>query len=1619
MPYPRQQPSPMMFPGVYSPGQMAFTNNPELSQLVAMFSGPLLNKMAGPGNFAPHLMPTQQIVDQFALRNYQAQTQQATMNIAHDNTDNVAERLLGMRSIATKEAPTELNREQAANMAAIINNPFMKAALGQFIGADNMESLLHGQKGDISSLHATLGRINYFRDDPLGHGRMDANALTSYTRAMHANLYEAQGNVEQLSADARSADQHTRDTSRRRLKSAALPEVMRRRMSDAEIDASTQIVEDSEVEQRLMRMEETPKRVDELYKKYVQGGKETDTAKQAQAITKIENAITASGVLSERETTIRGLEQKAELMPVNEMRGFKAGQVGQIADHMFQRGMMPKGLGRMSQEDRLRMVNDNVNVTPLDEENESRIAREMAERDLLRSNNNSEQARKFRGASLREREQMIDTVESSYRDTLNDTRKEIEKTATGAAGSKDISEVEKMAGFDALASNTDAKRSVEAIKKYTGAVAAVRDIFGDNGNQNAPMPALLAALEGLTGGAVGSMRPQQIESTLRQMQSLAKEAGIGFEQMAAISTQIDSQAQAIGLTPADAMRLKPAAFAAAKVMQDTGAFSNPIYGQLDKPTSIARTTELITAGAGSRNARSMAALAAVYKADPSRFGADSEITRAMEAYNNNEGDGSYTFTDKDGNKVTKNLRDLVGQLGGDAVARGILQNSGASAAEFEAQINNPAIMQHSNPLFGFLTQRADLVQDMRFGYMQTALAADLSETAAFENVGLTAQQKELALGVTSQAMTEMALDTADLPFEEQIKAIQKQTQDRLETDFIAKGMPEAQAKQLAAQVSSEITSPEKINKYVGGAASVAGIKTGQTLSQLSQDYKEGRGQEIAAETTRAADIADRRSAAGISYESDALARGSDYFQQITRAGEAFNIDEFVRAIGRPVSERQFFDSFMSDMESTDMLIDMRRATTFSRSEVEQAAKTAKTAAEAAGDDETKKQAAYDDLRRMGGLAADTKIVTDAEAEALQQKHVESLTDSELASFYSKYAKGGAATTEEYVQQNKQLVLGELRGNAKFKKETLDAALAKEKSVSVAQAVDSASRNIGTAKRGTMETTYQDTAGRDYTHKIALDELYADVEKIDRARLEGSDDAVRSGVYATFHALGVEFEDTGDVTAENHMTAILDAVKDKTGTMEERQGRLDTALKDHLPANLPPELAKKSRAIFRDIQRGAVKGLGRVLNVTQTPDKEWAQMSAAEKSDIIRQIESINPEQAQQLREQEGLSPAAAQTPPAAAAPAGTTVPPAQQEKPLLSRIYDAFFPASPSAPAAAAAATPSSPAAAAAANDAEQVRRGTGESAPATPPAQPGQTPPPAAAASSPTVESLDQLSTEMITQTTLGGAMAAGDVESANRLAGVAAFDSGLLNSIREIKKTEGDTVAQEVEFEKLATSIAGAAEAGIIQLPTDENGDPIQDDEALVKFAEDYLGKKYTAAGKKDAVQKANDAELARTTGAEGVSSNNVKPGDIPQLTKPGKKEKPSSTWFDTASAVAGQVSEALGFGSAQQPDAALAQSMPRGAETPAMQQVNRVQQLPASILNQSEAEAYKTGRAATGGDSGGGRVELNGTLAITGLQEAIISATGSRVMDTPDGSPVVIDPPTTPKTAPAQRK
>jgi hypothetical protein len=85
--------------------------------------------------------------------------------------------------------------------------------------------------------------------------------------------------------------------------------------------------------------------------------------------------------------------------------------------------------------------------------------------------------------------------------------------------------------LDSALRSFNASRVAKTIENMSGAVAAMRDIFGDMGRPNAPMIELINGLQAMTQGGMSHMTPQQLEQSVRTTYNVAKSTGLGLEGM--------------------------------------------------------------------------------------------------------------------------------------------------------------------------------------------------------------------------------------------------------------------------------------------------------------------------------------------------------------------------------------------------------------------------------------------------------------------------------------------------------------------------------------------------------------------------------------------------------------------------------------------------------------------------------------------------------------------------------------------------------------------------------------------------------------------------------------------------------------------------------------------------------------------------------------------------------------------------------------------------------------------------------------------------------------------------------------------------------------------------------
>jgi hypothetical protein len=130
--------------------------------------------------------------------------------------------------------------------------------------------------------------------------------------------------------------------------------------------------------------------------------------------------------------------------------------------------------------------------------------------------------------------------------------------------------------------SSDTGRIAQTLDKYKGALAAVKEIFGENGNPNAPMRELMNALESLTQGGLQQINSGRVEMTVRNMYNAAKLAGVDMGTVSAMMGAAGQQTDAMGLNPMFASQMTTSGLIFGATYMDQNLGSTPAWGLMNQ-----------------------------------------------------------------------------------------------------------------------------------------------------------------------------------------------------------------------------------------------------------------------------------------------------------------------------------------------------------------------------------------------------------------------------------------------------------------------------------------------------------------------------------------------------------------------------------------------------------------------------------------------------------------------------------------------------------------------------------------------------------------------------------------------------------------------------------------------------------------------------------------------------------------------------------------------------------------------------------------------------------------------------------------------------------------------------
>ena len=101
-------------------------------------------------------------------------------------------------------------------------------------------------------------------------------------------------------------------------------------------------------------------------------------------------------------------------------------------------------------------------------------------------------------------------------------------------------DLEQIRGTEAVQqglTQADTGRISNRLRGYSESISALREVFGENGNPNAPVPLLIQSLEALTQGQMQKFDAASLNKMVRDMQAMSQVSGKSIDQLAAMQQQ--------------------------------------------------------------------------------------------------------------------------------------------------------------------------------------------------------------------------------------------------------------------------------------------------------------------------------------------------------------------------------------------------------------------------------------------------------------------------------------------------------------------------------------------------------------------------------------------------------------------------------------------------------------------------------------------------------------------------------------------------------------------------------------------------------------------------------------------------------------------------------------------------------------------------------------------------------------------------------------------------------------------------------------------------------------------------------------------------------------------------
>lgn len=157
-------------------------------------------------------------------------------------------------------------------------------------------------------------------------------------------------------------------------------------------------------------------------------------------------------------------------------------------------------------------------------------------------------------------------------------------------------EIQQISSFGPVAGRIkemDIQQTKQQLQSYTKALGAMKEIFGDAGNPNAPIPELFKAMEALTMGGSHQMSGEKLERSVRNTYYLAKDTGVGIDALVALQTDAGARARQMGLDPIAAISATQHSLAFSAAYRGSGQGAMPVFGGFNADQMTQANTSLM------------------------------------------------------------------------------------------------------------------------------------------------------------------------------------------------------------------------------------------------------------------------------------------------------------------------------------------------------------------------------------------------------------------------------------------------------------------------------------------------------------------------------------------------------------------------------------------------------------------------------------------------------------------------------------------------------------------------------------------------------------------------------------------------------------------------------------------------------------------------------------------------------------------------------------------------------------------------------------------------------------------------------------------------------------------